>query len=113
MDELFRPYDRDGIRILPIAGELDMSNSDKLESAIGDAIDAKRPLIIDLTALHYCDSTVLNVLIREHKKSEGRIQVVLPSTSKLRRVFELLYFDRIFNVDETIESAIERSKATH
>ncbi|GGX91899.1 STAS domain-containing protein [Streptomyces fructofermentans] len=49
----------DGTPLLAVAGEIDMSNSDKLSEAL---VGTLGPLVLDLTAVDYLDSAGLNVL---------------------------------------------------
>lgn len=49
----------DGTALLTVAGEIDMSNTDVLTSAL-DSVSG--PLVLDLTAVDYLDSAGLSVL---------------------------------------------------
>ena len=50
---------QDGTPLLKATGEIDMSNSDLLASALAAAPDR---IVIDLTAIEYLDSAGLNIL---------------------------------------------------
>jgi anti-anti-sigma factor len=47
------------------------------------------PLVVDLTACNYLDSTILNVLIRAANAALNRVGVVVPADSRVRRIFNI------------------------
>lgn len=54
----------DGTLVLNAAGEIDMSNSADLASAVTSALgDSGGPLIVDLTEVEYLDSAGLSILL--------------------------------------------------
>ncbi|WP_326750750.1 STAS domain-containing protein [Streptomyces hirsutus] len=57
----------DGATLLTVVGEIDMSNTDTLATAI-EATDG--PLVIDLTAVEYLDSAGLSVLFTHSDRIE-------------------------------------------
>ena len=57
----------DGRALLTVAGEIDMSNTDTLDTAIATT---EGPLVIDLTAVEYLDSAGLSVLFRHADRVE-------------------------------------------
>ncbi|WP_055694405.1 STAS domain-containing protein [Streptomyces prasinopilosus] len=57
----------DGATLLTVAGEIDMSNTDSLATAI-ETTDG--PLVIDLTAVDYLDSAGLSVLFTHTDRIE-------------------------------------------
>ncbi|MFF1275783.1 STAS domain-containing protein [Streptomyces marokkonensis] len=70
----------DGTAQLTVVGEIDMSNTDALASAIAAT---EGPLVIDLTAVQYLDSAGLSVLFSH----TDRIQLI--ATSLLTPVLEV------------------------
>ncbi|MGC4892350.1 STAS domain-containing protein [Micromonospora sp. DT31] len=53
----------DGVRVLSVAGEIDMSNADTFGAALTDAVRPDGgPLVVDLTKVEYLDSAGLAVL---------------------------------------------------
>ena len=58
------PADGDGLRVR-INGELDITNVDALESAVGPALE-RRPgiLILDLSGLRFADSSAIALWVR-------------------------------------------------
>ncbi|PRX52930.1 anti-sigma B factor antagonist [Nonomuraea fuscirosea] len=50
--------------LVTVAGEIDATNADRLESAIAGALRPGRPLILDLHGVTFMDSSGLHVLLR-------------------------------------------------
>jgi anti-sigma B factor antagonist len=80
-----------GVRVLHVAGELDLSTAPalclRLESARRVA-DAR--VLVDLSHLEFCDSTGLRALIlaaQEIATSAGRFGVVVPSDGAVAKMF--------------------------
>jgi anti-anti-sigma factor len=108
----FRTHDADGVRILPLEGEVDLADSSVLEFSIVVAMDGEaRPLVIDLTGLRYCDSTVIAALIRQRNVYGKRLQIVLPPGAKMRRVFEMLALGTVLELNDDLPSAIGAARA--
>ncbi|EFE65091.1 conserved hypothetical protein [Streptomyces viridosporus ATCC 14672] len=70
----------DGMAQLTVVGEIDMSNTDALATAIETT---EGPLVLDLTAVEYLDSAGLSVLFRH----TDRIEII--ATSLLAPVLEI------------------------
>jgi anti-anti-sigma factor len=90
------------VTILAIAGELDLSVADEIESLVNKTILAGRA-IVDLTHCTYIDSTVLSVFVRLTARHDEHFAMVVPLGSKSRRIFEVtqlvgtlpVYADRV------------------
>jgi anti-sigma B factor antagonist len=52
----------DGIPVLTVAGEIDMSNAGKFREALGRAAPEGGPFVVDLTGVAYLDSAGINAL---------------------------------------------------
>jgi anti-sigma B factor antagonist len=84
-------FGRDGSLVLALEGELDITTSPLLDSALerARATDAVG-IVVDLIAVSFMDSTGLHLLI-EHTRAEGsrrRIRVTKGSP-QVQRLFEL------------------------
>lgn len=98
-------HDRDSMRIMPLAGEFDLSNSDALAYMIAAALQGANPVIIDFSAAVYIDSTVLGVLVQQKKRAGERLQLVVPPGGKLRRLFDITGLRTGLAVKDSIEAA--------
>ncbi len=82
----------DGSELLVVAGEIDITTYARLIAALNEAVtEAVRPLVVDLSAVEFMDSTGLALLINAHRRLTRRrkgFAVVCPP-GPLRRVFEV------------------------
>jgi anti-sigma B factor antagonist len=86
---------------LRLSGELDLSSAGELEAAIGDVQASGRgPLILDLAALTFMDSTGMAVLARAHRAGlQADRPVILANLgAQARRLLELAGMLEHFNV---------------
>jgi len=94
--------DRGPFRIVSVEHDVDLAARTEFEDALS-TVDG-RPLIVDLSACPYLDSTGLTALIRRHS-SGSHMAIVIPEGCAVERVFTLTKMDRVFNVFQTIERA--------
>lgn len=98
----------DRAAILRIKGDLDLSASSALRACLQDEVSLNGPpIVVDLSAVPFVDSTCLGVLIaalREAKETRGtlRLAAVRP---RVRRALEIAALDEIFPVYESVEEA--------
>lgn len=79
--------DYDGSILL--SGELDLATVKLLEGTIADVMRPGRPIVIDMAALIYIDSSGLGLLARTYQQSGERVVICNPSR-QVRRVLELM-----------------------
>jgi anti-anti-sigma factor len=100
---------RDGVPIMRIRGEMDLSNVDSIGATIREAVGSAAPgLIVDLSQLEYLDSSGVRLLfqVADALEERGRVmRAVVPSTAAIRRVLELADLAQRVPVDETEDAA--------
>ena len=75
--------------LVRVSGELDIRTCDAFEQVVGAQIDRYARVVLDLSALTFCDSTGLAGLVRLHKRASGVAgQLVL--RAPVARVYNLL-----------------------
>ena len=83
-----------GVRLLEVFGELDLATAPKLCALIDAArIHRAKRLVIDLTAVDFCDSTGLRALLgasTEMRVSGGRLTIACLPNGAVARLFELV-----------------------
>jgi anti-sigma B factor antagonist len=79
--------------VLSVTGELDIASAPWFNEIIASKLAGGLPLVIDLTACDYLDSTILNVLIRAANAAPSRVGVVVPTDSRIRRIFDITGLD--------------------
>ena len=55
----------DGVPVLTVAGEIDMSNAGTFAGALAEAVSGHSSLVVDLTAVEYLDSAGLSALFAQ------------------------------------------------
>ena len=105
-----------GCMVVTVTGELDISTAPQLEEALGavgpgsgsGSNDGGRT-VVDLNAVDFIDSTGLSVLVRAFKRSDeagGDFSIVCgPEKIEVHRVLEILGFDEVFTIHQTLTDA--------
>lgn len=111
-------FDDDGVRVLTVAGELDISNVGALEQASFGASNQSLGLVIDLTSTDYIDSSTVGLLfsLREGLSRRGQLLcLVCISGSNAYRVLDLVGFahDHTYEQREAAIAAIRHAVPLH
>ena len=92
-----------------IDGDIDLASARELLSEILKSVSTDaQGLVLDLTAVHYLDSTGVSMLLELHRSLDARRQrlsVVLPKTSHLWRLFEITGLGSILRVGTSLVDA--------
>jgi anti-anti-sigma factor len=90
-------FERAGVWIVAVVGELDVSNVRGVERAAYETSNEALGLVLDLSATTYIDSATIGLLfkLRLHLKRRGQaLRVVCAPESSVQRVLELTGFER-------------------
>ena len=84
----------DGIRVIAVRGELDLSTAPSLEQPLDEALEGSRSVIIDLTECEFIDSTGIALIVRAWQRidaAEGddRELVICSHHDQVQRVLEI------------------------
>lgn len=87
----------DGVRVIAVRGELDLSTAPELEGPLEDAVAARdASVLVDLSECEFIDSTGIALIVRAWQRldraadGEGQGQVVISSyNDQVRRVLEI------------------------
>ncbi len=79
---------RDGVAIVRVRGEVDMSSAGDLAASIATA-SAEGPLVIDLREVSFMDSSGLRELLLVADGRGERLAVVVAADSAVGRLFEI------------------------
>lgn len=100
---------RDGERLvgLPV-GRVDEASwqdfSDELMAAVREAVDAKTPLVLDLSGLEFMTSKGLRVLTMAKKAAAGAITIHLAAPNMaMRRILSISRYDMLFPVVDSVD----------
>ena len=96
---------RDGCQVLTTSGELDIHTAPELHAALDRDIDGL-PVIVDLTALTFIDSSGLHILLRNHE--DGRLAALVSAPgSNVQRVLDLVEAHKTIAIYDDLTTAIQ------
>jgi anti-anti-sigma factor len=104
----------DGIRVIAVRGELDLSTAPELEGPLDEAIAAgDASVLVDLSACEFIDSTGIALIVRAWQQldrgaegeGEGRV-VICSYNDQVRRVLEITGLELSIPIHSSREEAL-------
>ena len=97
--------------VVNVGGELDVYTAPRLKETLEQALPEVERLVLDLSEVHFLDSTALGVLVgaqqlSEDKESELRLVVDDPFVLK---IFRIAGFEEMFSIYPKLEEALTLS----
>ena len=96
-------------RLIRISGEVDISNSRELASAIEASVsDVVEGVVIDLSGTTYLDSAAIELLFRLAARLQGRrleLRLLVPADAPTRAVLELTGLPQVVPLDTSLNDA--------
>lgn len=106
-----RREDADGVTVVVVSGEIDLSNGEEVETAIIGAVAVgTRTLLLDLSGVSYFDSVGVRLVFDvQQRLARRRIAfcVVRPPASHVRKVLDLVGAERVLATYDDVRSAVE------
>jgi anti-anti-sigma factor len=104
----------DGVRVVAVRGELDLSTASDLERPLQDAISSgDASVLIDLTECEFIDSTGIAMIVRAWQRldraadGDGNGRVVISSDNdQVRRVLEITGLELSIPIHSTRDQAL-------
>jgi anti-sigma B factor antagonist len=97
-----------GITQVRLFGEVDAGVAEELQRSFAQLVrDGHTRLLVDLTNATFMDSTALGILLhtmRRLRRRRGKLAVACPNDA-MRNLFELVGYNLLFPVDESVERA--------
>ena len=90
--------------VMSIKGEIDISTASTFETELTRAGDAKS-VVVDLSKCRYLDSSAISAIFRVHRKTGGRMRLVV-TNKMVRRVVEVTKLDTVIPVYSSLEEAL-------
>ena len=92
--------ERDGLTLLALGGELDLSSSDELAVALDLVAHGERRVVLDLRGLRFMDSTGLAVILRYHQRAkDGDFDlVIVRGPEAVDRIFRMTKTDTLLGL---------------
>ena len=105
---------RNGVTVVSIGGEIDLSTAEVFEAAIARALAEEPPvLVIELSQVQFMASAGLRILVATQEKVSKSAQVAVvagsPATS---RPIELTGLDKVFSLYPTLDDALIAVRTT-
>jgi anti-anti-sigma factor len=101
---------RDGVARISAHGELDLQTASLLDRAL-EAVDQFElaRVVLDLTDLSFVDSTGVHAILRAHTRAteNGSVLVVVNSSEKVRKVFELTRTEHLFQAATSDDATVK------
>jgi anti-anti-sigma factor len=101
---------RDGVARISAHGELDLQTVSLLDRAL-EAVDQFElaRVVLDLTDLSFVDSTGVHAILRAHTRAteNGSVLVVVNSSEKVRKVFELTRTEHLFQAATSDDATVK------
>jgi anti-sigma B factor antagonist len=110
--EPFSVKERDeaGVRIIAVAGELDIATAPELCARLDSSRLVRGPrLLVDLSGVGFCDSTGLRALLgaaSEVRAHGGRFAIVCPPNGGVARLLDVVGAAEWMAIHEDIESGL-------
>jgi anti-sigma B factor antagonist len=92
-----------GATVLAVAGELDLATIGALKDAVGSRLRPGSTVVLDLSALQFCDSTGLGAFVGLHRHATSmgaRFALATPS-KRIAELFSLSGIDQVVSVVAT------------
>ena len=95
-------HERDGLTLVELEGELDLSTSSRLAGELDALAGADRRIVLDLRRLQFMDSSGLAVILRNYQRAKdgGYDLVVVRGPEPVDRVFRLTRTDELLELLE-------------
>ena len=108
--------DVDGVRVIAVRGELDLSTAPGLEPRLEEALEGEQPVTIDLTACEFIDSTGIALIVRAWQRlganDGGRQLAIATNNDQVQRVLEISGLDRSIPIHPDRETAVAALKSS-
>ena len=103
----------EGVSIIDLQGEVDVYTAPDMKQQIIDLLDGgSQRILVNLQSVDYLDSTALGVLIgglKRLRERNGVLDLVCPNP-RIKRIFEITGLDKIFDIYNTEDEALNISK---
>ena len=102
--------DENGVAVFVLEGRVDTQGAVDLDLVLQTAIQSgKNKMVLDMSELRYLSSAGLRILadvLTQNKESGGDLKLAALN-KKIKRVLQIVGFDKFFSIYETINAAVE------
>jgi len=97
--------------VMHVSGDLDVYTAPQLKEALDNVGLAGKTILLDLSAVHFIDSTALGVLVaalQQSRAHEGELCLVIDDPHLLK-IFHITGFDSLFSIFPQVADALAES----
>ena len=97
-------------RVIYLSGDVDMHSSPQARQAILDGLKAQQPILVELSAVRYMDSSGVASLVEGYqtaRKQGIEFGLAAPATSAMN-VLRLARLDKVFPIHASVEERLAR-----
>jgi anti-sigma B factor antagonist len=106
-------YSKDGIEVVDVEGEIDISTAPRLRELLIDLVSqGSYQLIVNLDQVEFLDSTGLGVLVgglNRVRAHDGSLDLVC-TRERILKIFKITGLTKVFGIHETADQAIAATK---
>ena len=113
MDLKLGHYNKDGIEVVDVGGEIDIYTAPRLRELLIDLISkGSYQLVVNMDKVEFVDSTGLGVLVGGLKRvraHDGSLDLVC-TRERILRIFRITGLTKVFGIHQTVDQAIAAIK---
>ena len=113
MDLKLGHYNKDGIEVVDVEGEIDIYTAPRLRELLIDLASKNNyQLVINMDKVEFLDSTGLGVLVGGLKRvraHDGSLDLVC-TRERILKIFRITGLTKVFDIHETVDQAIAAMK---
>ena len=109
MDLKLGHYSKDGIEVVDVEGEIDISTAPRLRELLIDLVSqSSYQLIVNLDKVGFLDSSGLGVLVGglNRVRAHGGSLDLVCTRERILKIFKITGLTKVFGIDETVDQAI-------
>jgi anti-sigma B factor antagonist len=107
-------YNKDGIEIVDVEGEIDVYTAPRLRELLIDLVNKKNyQLVVNMEKVEFLDSTGLGVLVGGLKRvraHDGSLDLVC-TQERILKIFRITGLTKVFGIHDSVDQAITARKA--
>ena len=114
MDLKLGHYNKDGIEVVDVEGEIDVYTAPRLRELLIDLVNKNNyQLVVNMEKVEFLDSTGLGVLVGAVKRvraHDGSLDLVC-TQQRILKIFKITGLTKVFGIHETVDQAIAAKKS--
>lgn len=104
---------RDGVTVLTVTGEVDLSTAPRLGAAVERALAPGAPLIVDLAGVEFIDSAGSRALALAEREASARgARLLMIPSATVSHVFRIAGLDALFDLYAETAEALAAARVT-